>query len=506
VAAVDDTGTLVESEDPQSELVNAEVAVEEIDPGGAVVTVVEDRRENKTDRQEIVTISNDSYLGPNERARDMVTIMGNSVAEGYVDGKMVTVLGNSRLDGYVDGDFVVVMGSADIGPEAEVDGDVIVIGGKMNIHPDAKVDGETVAIPFFSPGMVEHFQEIPLLVRECLFLARPISPNVKFTFYVAGVFLIFYLLLAALFPSSIERSRKAIEDKPLHAFFAGILVLACYIPFVILLFLTVVGILLIPIANLALLSIAIFGKAVVFFFIGKQIARAIRASFLEHAILSIVIGGAIVYSLYMIPFFGLFLWLILSILGLGAVSIAIGDSISEKKAERMAALPAAALPNQSTMSLGAEGGDGSGSQYSQAPAQPGTALSQIDSATAVLFPRVGFWWRILATLIDLILVVAITGLLSIGTPIIPLFAYFIIFWGWKGSTLGGMALGLRVQKLSGEPLDWSTAIIRSLSSIVSFLPFFLGFFWAGWDPENQSWHDKIAGTTVVHIPKGYTWG
>ncbi|MCZ6672790.1 MAG: RDD family protein, partial [Verrucomicrobia bacterium] len=146
-----------------------------------------------------------------------------------------------------------------------------------------------------------------------------------------------------------------------------------------------------------------------------------------------------------------------------------------------------------------------GTQYAQETVQPGTPLSQIDSAYAALFPRVGFWWRTLATLIDFILVALVSSVSNAPGPLIPLFIYFIVFWGWKGSTLGGMALGLRVQKISGEPLDWSTSIVRSLSSIVSFLPLCLGFFWAGWDPENQSWHDKIAGTTVVRIPKGYTW-
>ena len=505
VDAVAETEAPPETEDPLAEMVTAEEVVEEAEAQAATVTVVEDERKKGKRRGDIVTISNDSYLGAGERSKDMVTIMGNSSADGYVDGDMITVLGNATLGGYVDGDFVVILGSAEFGPEAEVDGDVIVIGGKMTVHPDAKVDGETIAIPFFSPGMVEHFQELPLFVRECIFLARPISPNVKLTFYVAGVFLIFYLLLAALFPKPLERGRKAIEDKPFHAFFAGILVVACYIPFIVIMLITVVGALLIPVANIALISIAVFGKAVVVFFIGKQIARAVRASFFEHTFFSILIGGVIIYALYMIPFFGLFLWMILSLLGLGAVCIAIGDSISEKKAARLAAMPTPPAGSMPPPIPGGPEGAAATAAYPHGPVSPGTALSQIDSATASLFPRVGFWWRTLATLIDFILVGVITGLLNLDTPLIPVFAYFIIFWGWKGSSLGGMALGLRVQKLSGEPMDWSTAIIRSLSAIVSFLPFFIGFFWAGWDPENQSWHDKIAGTTVVQVPKGYTW-
>jgi NhaC family Na+:H+ antiporter len=33
------------------------------------------------------------------------------------------------------------------------------------------------------------------------------------------------------------------------------------------------------------------------------------------------------------------------------------------------------------------------------------------------------------------------------------------------------------------------------------LPLFLGFFWVLWDSKRQGWHDKIAGTQVLYIPK-----
>lgn len=502
---VGEVETAIEEAEGMAEEVAVEVEAVDIAP--ATVTPIDENRNEYDFRGEIVTISNNSELGPGERSDDMVTIMGNSSSSGYVDGDMVTVLGNSTLDGYVDGDFVVVMGSAEFGPNAEVDGDVVVIGGQITKDPAADVDGETVAVPFFSPQMIEGFQDVPIFVRECIFLARPISPNVKFTFYVAGIFLLFYLLLAALFPKPLERSRNAIEERPFNAFLAGILVMACYIPFVIILMITVVGALLIPVGQLALLAIAIFGKAVVFFFIGRQIARAVKATFLEHPFFSVIIGGVIIYALYMIPFFGLFLWMILSLLGLGAVCLAIGESIEERKQARVAAMPTT-QPASGTVPPAIPGSSEAGSAASPntgGPVKPGTSLNHVDPAVASVFQRVGFWWRALATFIDLMLVGAITTVLSIQTPLIPLFAYFIILWGWRGSSLGGMALGLRVQKLSGEPLDWPTAIIRSMSSIVSFLPFCIGFFWAGWDPDNQSWHDKIAGTTVVKVPKGYTW-
>jgi uncharacterized RDD family membrane protein YckC len=485
-----------EVSDPEVQVAISDQAENEVSTASAV-TMIEEEEVELIDRHDIVTISSNSELKRNERAKDMVTIMGSSVSAGRIDGDMVTILGDSELDGFVDGDFVVIMGSANLGPNAEVDGDTVVIGGSLNRHMDSITEGEVVNVPFLGPVFTNHFQKLPLFVQECIFLFRPISPNVTLTFYIAGVFLIFYLLLAALFPKPMERSRRAIEEKPLQSFFSGVLIIALHLPFILLLIVTVVGIFLVPLIDIALLSIAVFGKAVTFLFVGKQITRAVRVSFLDNLLVSILLGGGIVYALYMIPFFGLFLWIVLSILGLGAVSVAIGESISSRKEARRSAphSPPLAGQNQSNSS----------SVNPVNSVAPGTSLSQIDSATAMLFPKVGFWWRTMATLIDIILVLLITSVMSLaGTPI-PFFIYFIVFWGWKGSTLGGMALGLRVQKISGEPVDWPTAFIRSFSSIVSFLPLCLGFFWAGWDPDNQSWHDKISGTNVVRVPKGYTW-
>ena len=41
------------------------------------------------------------------------------------------------------------------------------------------------------------------------------------------------------------------------------------------------------------------------------------------------------------------------------------------------------------------------------------------------------------------------------------------------------------------------ALVRWLMSIVSSFAFLLGYFWMLWDPEKQTWQDKVAGTYVV---------
>jgi uncharacterized RDD family membrane protein YckC len=76
-------------------------------------------------------------------------------------------------------------------------------------------------------------------------------------------------------------------------------------------------------------------------------------------------------------------------------------------------------------------------------------------------------------------------------------AYHIGMWAWRGATVGGMVLGLRIVQTNGQPLTLGVAVVRSLASFLSAAALLLGFFWAGWSAQKQSWHDIIAGTYVL---------
>jgi uncharacterized RDD family membrane protein YckC len=75
-------------------------------------------------------------------------------------------------------------------------------------------------------------------------------------------------------------------------------------------------------------------------------------------------------------------------------------------------------------------------------------------------------------------------------------------WKVKGTTVGGIACDLRVVRLDSRPVDWPTSCVRALGCILSFCALGLGFFWIAIDPGKQAWHDKLAGTIVVRVPKG----
>ena len=80
-------------------------------------------------------------------------------------------------------------------------------------------------------------------------------------------------------------------------------------------------------------------------------------------------------------------------------------------------------------------------------------------------------------------------------------AYGAVMWKLRGTTVGGSICHLKVVRLDDRPLDWTAAIVRALSCFLSLFVVGLGFFWVAFDDEKQSWHDKIAGTAVVQVPK-----
>lgn len=76
--------------------------------------------------------------------------------------------------------------------------------------------------------------------------------------------------------------------------------------------------------------------------------------------------------------------------------------------------------------------------------------------------------------------------------------YFTYFHGSTGQTPGKMLMKVQVIQISGEPMTFGLAFLRWVGYIVSGIFLYLGFLWVAWDGRKQAWHDKIAGTLVVH--------
>lgn len=132
----------------------------------------------------------------------------------------------------------------------------------------------------------------------------------------------------------------------------------------------------------------------------------------------------------------------------------------------------------------------------------------------------GFWIRVAASLIDALILLAIIlpllyliygGEYFITETIAPLgtadivlnyifpLLFTIGFWVKRSATPGKMLLGLKiVDAKTGEDISLGQSFIRYVGYIVSGMVLMLGYIWVALDIEKQGWHDKMAGTVVVH--------
>jgi uncharacterized RDD family membrane protein YckC len=88
-------------------------------------------------------------------------------------------------------------------------------------------------------------------------------------------------------------------------------------------------------------------------------------------------------------------------------------------------------------------------------------------------------------------------LLLLGTTAL----FFITSWLRGGQTLGMRAWRLKVERESGAPLDARTGIVRFIGGLLSVLTGGLGLLWLWIDRDELTWHDRLAGTRVVVVPK-----
>ena len=81
------------------------------------------------------------------------------------------------------------------------------------------------------------------------------------------------------------------------------------------------------------------------------------------------------------------------------------------------------------------------------------------------------------------------------------YAFLVGFWCRRGSTLGMLAWGLRVEQENGALPTVSQGTIRFLVSAISLLAVGLGFFWQLWDKDDMTWHDRASKTRLMYYPK-----
>ena len=145
---------------------------------------------------------------------------------------------------------------------------------------------------------------------------------------------------------------------------------------------------------------------------------------------------------------------------------------------------------------------------------PAVPQTEIDA-----LPKAGFWLRVVATLIDTALVVALQVVLSLALTMIGVastgsgeqlatvvmlfgyllgFAYYIVFTGHGGQTPGKMALRIKVIRRDGREIGYGRAALREvIGKFVSGIILCIGYLMVVFDEQKQGLHDRMADTYVI---------
>jgi uncharacterized RDD family membrane protein YckC len=487
---------------------------------------------------DIVNIGHGSHLPSGQRADSVVSILGSSLSEGEAENVVsilgdtrvlgpvgesaVAVMGNAYIDSKVDGDVVAVLGNVELGPNAEVGGDVVSVFGVVNRDPAAIVHGSmerVFSVDFGGVGWLQTW------IQRCLLYGRPLAfaHGLGWAWTLALGFLAFYVCLALCFRDGLDRCVQTLETQPGSTALAALLGMLLTPVLIVLLCVTVIGIAAVPFLVVALFCASLFGKAVMLAWVGARVAGG-RTGPPGHPALAVLIGGAIVLVLYCIPVLGFLVYKLLGFFGFGAVVYTLVLMARARKAANGTAVGAppqsaagvtavAPASNAAAMAGAAASAAASASSAPSGPSgptDPGTTASATPGVASPLIsasmPRAGFWIRMVALLLDVLLVGFVTSVPfghSFGNShLVMLAIYGAVMWKLKGATVGGIVFDLHVVRLDGRPIDWETAIVRALGCFLSLAVVGLGFIWIAFDDGSQAWHDKIAGTVVVRVKKG----
>ncbi|WP_078414042.1 RDD family protein [Priestia abyssalis] len=130
----------------------------------------------------------------------------------------------------------------------------------------------------------------------------------------------------------------------------------------------------------------------------------------------------------------------------------------------------------------------------------------------------GFWMRLWAYLLDLVVVMSIqklliapffraAGLTSDTGWLSPVnwamaavfYLYFILMTKQFSQTIGKMIMGLKVISLTDDCLTWSAVIFRELiGRYISKTALFLGYAVVAFTSKKRGFHDYFAETSVIH--------
>jgi hypothetical protein len=248
----------------------------------------------------------------------MVVVGKSATIEANQTVDEAVVLGGSlRVKGKVDGDAVAIGGSITLEPGSVVEGDAVAVGGKIKVESGATLRGDRTSIsgPFSTliAGLVKN--------------AKKKDGNIKIDFPDFGfwgkvmtglaIFLLGLLFLTFM-PKKMDKMKQIMNHRPGASALGGLAIVFGFVPLLVLLCITLIGIPLVPVAILLAAVMFVLGLSVLAIWLGERIPLFQDR---KTPVVGLALGVGVLILVQMIPFVGGALYTLGMIFAAGSVLI-----------------------------------------------------------------------------------------------------------------------------------------------------------------------------------------
>jgi hypothetical protein len=223
----------------------------------------------------------------------------------------VSIGGDVQVFGHVRKDVVALGGSVYLAPLSRVDGNISVIGGQV-MHQDGAMVGGKISV--INPGSLDSI--LSSFPRDGFDLFYRLVQKIGWISSIG--FIILALIISAVMPSIIGAVSHQIEHNAMGALFLGVLGSMAVFPILMMLFISVMGIVLIPLEIMLVGSSMIIGYIAVSQLIGKRMTISLGRPN-QPLLMETVLGLAVLFLAGFLPFFGFMAKGFVTLIGFGGV-------------------------------------------------------------------------------------------------------------------------------------------------------------------------------------------
>ena len=244
---------------------------------------------------------------------DAIAIFGNITVDGTIRGDVAAIFGNITVRGRIDGDVAAVLGNVKVSPTGQIEGDVAGVGGGVHTEPGGMVRGE-IADVNANMNLGRH-NVIPAIAYASIILL--------------ALMYMLSCITAAIIPDRIRMMTETSLDRMLRRFGIGLLVYILFVPFVIGLVITVVGVIAIPVLVLAYAAASLVGATALWIAIGQRLTGNMEGK--SSIFIHLLVGLTITYVFMLVPVIGWLFSLAFSNIAMGlAVDTRVGSPVLKK--------------------------------------------------------------------------------------------------------------------------------------------------------------------------------